>query len=191
MQIQPQSQFTIFRQIGDHTDPNRDSYYVVATIRLAATSEVLDTVTLINQSNGEYKKDWSVIPNTHPDGTWINIITSVYTDAALTTKSNKYSDTADSYLVRPFESHAGGGVDVDYSRIKKMIKEALPAPVEPLKLDLEPLNDTIKSIKTDISKINVPVVDQTVLETKLDIITMWLETLNNKLDDLTETIKYQ
>jgi hypothetical protein len=37
----------------------------------------------------------------------------------------------------------------------------------------------------------VPVVDQTVLETKLDIITMWLETLNNKLDDLTETIKYQ
>lgn len=72
-----------------------------------------------------------------------------------------------------------------------MIKEALPAPVEIPKLDLEPLNDTIKSIKIDISKINVPVVDQTVLETKLDIITMWLETLNNKLDDLTETIKYQ
>jgi len=53
-----------------------------------------------------------------------------------------------------------------------MIKEALPAPVEIPKLDLEPLNDTIKSIKIDISKINVPVVDQTVLETKLDIITM-------------------
>lgn len=57
MNLIPGSTFTIYRQIGDHTDSQRDSYTVVATIRNATDSTLLETLILENKTNGEYKKN--------------------------------------------------------------------------------------------------------------------------------------
>jgi len=69
MQLEPLSQFVIYRQIGDHLDTDRDNYYVQAVIRNGTTSDIIDKILLKNVGNGEYKKEWSVINNTSPFGT--------------------------------------------------------------------------------------------------------------------------
>lgn len=192
MQIQPESSFTIFREIGDHTDTSRDTYYVVAKIRNSSSSQLYDTLTLVSQGNGEYKKDWQVIPCTHPDGTWINIKTTVYTDAGLTTKSTKYSEMVDSYLVKPFNMHGGGGgwVDVDYKRIQKMIDDSIKKIVFPEikfeQTDLRPIEKELEDMKEDlkeIQNIDHDVISEQLLDMennlhlKLDLIN---ESINNK-----------
>ena len=54
LQLNPLENFTIFRQIGDHTDTSRDDYYVRATIRNSFTAEKIAEVNLTNKTNGEY-----------------------------------------------------------------------------------------------------------------------------------------
>ena len=130
LQLNPLENFTIFRQIGDHTDTSRDDYYVRATIRNSFTAEKIAEVNLTNKTNGEYYGNWTAPADNTVDGFWICITTSVYTDSGYTTKSNKYADVADTYLIgqRAKRTGAGGGgVYVDYDRIKKMIKDEIAA----------------------------------------------------------------
>jgi len=54
MQLNPGERFTIFRQLGDHTDANRNSYYVKSVIRNAYNKEKIDEVVLTVRDNGEY-----------------------------------------------------------------------------------------------------------------------------------------
>lgn len=146
MQLNPLENFTIFRQIGDHTDANRDSYYVRATVREAYTSKKIADVALTNKGNGEYYANWTAPADNTPDGIWIVITTSVFTNSSYTTKSTLYSDVADTYLVadRKTKGSGGGGVFVDYDRIKKMIKDEIAA----IKIPKAP-----KIPKTDFSEI--------------------------------------
>lgn len=190
MQIQPSSQFTIFRQIGDHTDSNRNNYYIVATIRNTATAQLYETLLLESKGNGEYSKKWNVIPNSSPDGTWITIKTSVYTDAGLTTLSNKYSEMADTYLVKEYTQHYAGGIDIDYDKIKELVEKNGSKSIKIPEVDFGPINEAINTIKNDIKDVDyTKIPDPTLLEMKLDIVTSWLETLNESLEKL-EAKKY-
>jgi len=169
MQIQPSSQFTIFRQIGDHTDTSRDSYYLSAEIRNTQTAELITTVYLENRSNGEYAKKWNVITNNAPDGTWITIKTIVYTDSDHTTKSTKYSEMADTYLIKEYVQHYAGGIDIDYDRIAKMISQNKPAEVKIPETDLTPLIEAIEGLRNDIKAIPQPdKIDYDLISKKLD-----------------------
>jgi hypothetical protein len=54
MQLNPGERFTLFRQIGDHTDTSRNNYYVKAVIRSAYDKKLLKEVNLTVRDNGEY-----------------------------------------------------------------------------------------------------------------------------------------
>jgi len=186
MQLEPLSQFVIYRQIGDHLDTDRDNYYVQAVIRNGTTSDIIDKILLKNVGNGEYKKEWSVINNTSPFGTWITVRTSVYTDKDCTTLCSKYQEIGDSYLVLQTKQTYGGSIDIDYKKIEKMIRDNKPE--QQKEVDLSPVLDAIKQINFDsilkeIKQVkemikNQPNDDELIL-LKLDTIEQWLE-LNNK-----------
>lgn len=126
MQIQPQKNFTIVRQIADSTDAT--TFYVRAVIRNAYTDTIIDTVDLTDKGSQRFKYDWTVPADPSGEGFYISIITDVYSDSGYTTKSPIFETEEDTYLVYDrIKGTAGGkgGAGVDYFRIREIIKEEL------------------------------------------------------------------
>lgn len=170
MQLRPREIFTIVRGLEDHEDTN--TYYVRAVVRNARTDEIIDTLDLEDRGDGHrFAIEWRVPADPANYGFYIIITTSVYTDAAYTTKS-LYQDRFETYLIaeRPNPTLAfgggGGGDDIDYKKIRKIISEELikilltgrkknsPLPTpQSLGIDLKPLQQEIAAIKEGLSEI--------------------------------------
>lgn len=134
--IQPREYFPISRIIPDPADVN--TYYVRAVIRNARTGVSIATVNLALQGSNIYSNTWQAVADSSGKGTYITITTTVYTDAAYTTKSDVYGEDSDTFLIYDrFNAvqqlgnqisaqleHIGGG-DVDYKKIKKIIDASL------------------------------------------------------------------
>ena len=152
MQLSPNTSFAIVRQLEDHTDSN--SYYVRAVIRNAQTDALITTVDLTDQGNRRFSKNWQVTADVSGQGFYISILTSVYTDAVYTTKSQNYGDKMETYLVQtrynPNLGYGSGGSDIDYKRIRKIVKEVVDEIESP-----EPLETKIV-IKEVVREIKVP-----------------------------------
>lgn len=145
MQLHPREQFTIVRQIEDHTDSN--TYYVQAVVRNAKTDAVIDTVNLVARGGQRYSQNWLVPVDGSGQGFYISILTTVYEDSGHTSKSALYGEKIDIYLVQERMnvnfSGGGGGSDIDYKKVRKIIQEELEK--------LPPYPETPKTItKTEI-----------------------------------------
>lgn len=136
MQLVPSRNFTVVRQIGNHTDAT--TYYVRAVIRDAYSDVILDTLNLTDKGGQRFKYDWLVPQEPSGLGKFISIVTSVYTDSLYTTKSENYSDEENTYLWATLATSNGGGggqgfsEKFDYRRIGDMIDKAvatIPAPL--------------------------------------------------------------
>lgn len=127
IQLRPGEQFVIVRQLDDPTDTT--TYFVRAVVRNLSDDTVLETINLTDNGSRRFSKAWSVISDNTGDGRWISITTTVYTDSGYTTKSDNYREQAETYLVQerwnPFKHRNlfGGGADIDYKRIRKIISE--------------------------------------------------------------------
>ena len=157
MQLNPRENFTIVRQIEDHTDSNQ--YYVRAVIRNAKSDAIIqvggnDYLNLTDRGNQRFSASWLVPNDVSGQGFYISILTSVYTDLGYTTKSQNYGDKIDVYLVQDrFNQNlggTGGGSDIDYKRIRKIVKEVvseieIPEPLE--QKVVEVTKEVIKEIK--------------------------------------------
>lgn len=108
--LQPQKNFTVVRQIANHTDSA--TYYVQAVIRNAYTDDIIDTLQLTDKGGQRFKKDWRVPADPSGEGFFISIVTSVYTDSGYTTKSDNYGDEETTYLVIDRLRSGGGGSGV-------------------------------------------------------------------------------
>lgn len=157
--LQPREQFTIVRQLGDHTDLT--TYYVQAVIRDSISGDTIDTVRLTNKTNGRFTKLWEVPADVSGLGFYIDIETTVYDDSGYTSKASTYTVENEQYLVFDRIMKAGGGggggTDVDYKKIQKMIDgviEALPEATE--EADLKPLVKAIASLKKSVDAIEMP-----------------------------------
>lgn len=137
LQLQPQNNFTVVRQIADHTDST--TYYVRAVIRNAYTDDIITTLNLDDKGSQRFKKDWNVSADPSGQGFYISIVTSVYTDSGYTTKSGNYGDEENTYLVADrLSSLRGGGMSssggLDSRTVRRIVQEELenakPAPVE-------------------------------------------------------------
>jgi hypothetical protein len=93
------------------------------------------------------------------------VTTSVYTDSGYTTKSVKYADLADSYLVLERENGGGGGggVFVDYDRIKKLITDEVkkikipkPAEIPTIEIPAPDFTEITKSFEKMYKKLDKP-----------------------------------
>jgi len=134
MIIRPQRNFTIVRQIANHLDTA--TYYVRAVIRDSYTDAILDTLDLADKGGQRFTKNWLVAPDPLGLGRDISIVTSVYTDAGYTTKSENYGDEENTYLIEENSSHGkGGGSGVDARTVRRIIQEEIANIPKPEKVE--------------------------------------------------------
>lgn len=163
--LQPQEIYTIVRQLGDHTDST--SYYVRAVIRDSVTDTVLKTLNLTQDATDirRFKGTYQVPADVSGLGFYIDMVTSVYTDSAYTTKASTYSDEGESYLVFDRITRqgggGGGGSDVDYKKVQKMLDNAVKSVLGGIeKADNTELAAELLAIKKEIAGIDIPKVPE-------------------------------
>ena len=146
MQLYTQHNFTVVRQIADHTDAT--VYYVRAVIRNAYTDAIIETLDLDSKGNQRYKKDWRVPADSSGEGFYISIVTSVYSDSGHTTKSSLYGDEEVTYFVidkprvvggQGFTNNGGGLArrdvrDIISEELQKIIPIITPKETEPIEI---------------------------------------------------------
>ena len=172
LQLRPTESFPITRQLDDPSDSN--TYYVRAYIRNAATDDLLDTIDLTDQGDQRFTGAWEVQVDGKGEGYYVTVLSKVFTDSGYTTESKRYARSQQQFLVQErwnrFLGGAGGGADIDYKKVRKIIQEELkklklPEPKiikqtkyntvkEEIKIDLGPITEGLKQIRTDI--INIP-----------------------------------
>lgn len=164
LQLRPREYFTIARGLEDHTDSG--TYYVQAVIRNAKTDALIDTVNLTDHGSRRFSTPWQVPADTSGEGFYILITTTIYDDSGYTSKSGSYGEKFDTYLVQdrpnPNLGMGGGGVDIDYKKVRAMLKEEIagipPAPDIPdfPSVDLRPVFDRLEGISEAIGAIPQP-----------------------------------
>jgi hypothetical protein len=184
LQLQPQTSFTIVRQLGDHTDLN--TYYVRAVVRDSVSDSILQTVNLTNKTSGRFKGDYITPADRLGFGVYIDITTSVYTDSGYTTKSSSYSDENETYLVqdRILKSNGGSGIgirdikDAMSSELAKVVPKITPKKTKDITIP-QPINyskefssifTALSSIAGLVSKIEMPSKEKVELEPVLNAI---------------------
>lgn len=166
IQIQPQQNFAIVRQLPDPSDST--TYYVRAVIRNAMTDTLIATVNLTDEGERRFIAVWKAIADISGQGTLISIRTSVYTDAAYSVISTTYTQEIETYLVlERFNPNVivsalgpalgGGGADIDYKKIKEIFKDVLKEKIDPILKMLNDIeaeqgddNEVIRQIRTAI-----------------------------------------
>lgn len=125
VQLKPQQNFTVVRQISNHLDSG--TYYVQAVIRNAYTDAVLATLNLDDKGSQRFSKNWQVPADVSGQGFYLSIVTSVYTDSGYTTKSENYGDEESTHLVAelPTGARFGGGGGIGISDVRRVISEEL------------------------------------------------------------------
>lgn len=150
-QINPTEKFTVVRQLDDPYDTG--VYYVKAIIRDAVTDALLATLELEDKGNQRFTDIWEAVSDISGLGRWISIETTVYTDAGYSVKSERYGIDTREHLVQQrynpsISGHGGGGADIDYKKISRLIEEGLTAKLGKLgdlKTDLQPILTAISS----------------------------------------------
>lgn len=124
--LQPQRAFPIVRQIANHLDVA--TYYVQAVVR-NADGDTIATVQLEDKGGQRFQKKWQVPIDGSGQGSYISIVTSVYTDSGYTTKSSNYGDEETTYLifdrVMPAMRGGGGQGNIDIASIRRVIADEL------------------------------------------------------------------
>jgi len=166
MILRPQRNFTVVRQIANHTDT--DTYYVRAVIRNTYTDAIIETLDLTNRGSQRFSKNWQVPADPSGQGLEISIVTSVYTDSGYTTKSENYGDEENSYLIEDKEvngrsgGYVGAGGGPDARTIRRIIQEELdkvkPEPIEipkPKEYEMrwDDILNAVKEIKSSVNNV--------------------------------------
>lgn len=135
MNINPQSPLRIVRQLNDPADT--DTNYVQAVVRNSATGATLETVNLTDAGGQRFTGNYNVGADAGGNGFFIDITTTVYTDSGYTTKNANYGIETMTYHVQQQWSHAqglgGGGADVDYKKVRAIVKDELSKLEKPQK----------------------------------------------------------
>lgn len=138
------------------------TYYVRAKV-YDVDGVLIDTVNLTDKGGQRFSRRWRVPVDRSGQGAYISIITSVYTDAGYTTKSDNYGDEENTYLVfdRVLGARGGGsgGGNLDIGTIRRVMAEELekakPEEVEKEeKPEVEEVDNISPQFKTLASKID-------------------------------------
>src|SRR5437879_3576262 len=130
-QLYPQEEFVIARGLEDHTDSS--THYVQAVVRNVKTDTLIDTVQLTDQGNRRFSKKWQVPADPTGLGFWILITSTVYTDSNYTTKDANYGERFEEHFIEARQhNHGGGGSDIDYKKIEKLMQDQLKAAFDTL-----------------------------------------------------------
>lgn len=163
MNILPQSTLRIVRQLTDPFDT--DTNYVRAVVRNSTTGDVSATINLTDQTGQRFTGQYTTPPDISGMGYYIDVTTSVYTDSGYTTLNTNYAIEAHTYFIHEEKVHlGGGGVDVNYDKIRKIVREVLD---EQEKTELPEIRDLTpellaserrikESVTSAVSSIRIP-----------------------------------
>jgi len=184
MQLRPTELFTIARQLDDPLDT--DTYFVQAYVRKAIDDTLLDTVNLTDKTDQRFRGDWEVPADGGGEGFYVTVTTKVFTDSGYTSESDIYGREEREYLVQdrmnPNLGGSGGGSDVDYKKVRKIIKEELEKIEYPVsdKVDLTSLKMAIDEAKAEIMMIDIPTPEKTDLAPVLGEISRAIKAIEDK-----------
>lgn len=153
MFFQPYRNYVITRQIYNERDFGQ--VWVKAWVRDAITDEaLLDGVEMTESADekGRFKYTFKLPADPNGNGRQLRIITVVYEDSGYTSRNINYQVEENNIVVRDMNimGHSGGGSDVDYKKVREIVKEEL-AKLPPFpELDLL---DIKKDIKTSVMAI--------------------------------------
>lgn len=204
MQLHPLEQFSIVRQIEDHTDVA--TYYVRAVIRNAKTDAIIQVngnnyLNLTDRGGQRFSQNWLVPADPSGQGFYVSILTSVYTDSGYTTKSQNYGDKMETYLVQDRINAnlgglgGGGGADIDYTKIRKIVDEVVKQRLEediempempempeiPQFPDFPDIETPLKQLASEIKQ---TIVNNKAKPTDLSQLSLALEKITESLDEL-------
>lgn len=157
MQLNPRESFVITHQLNNSYIT--ETSYVRAVIRNAKTDVILATKDLDDKGDGRFTTTYQIPADGSGQGFYISIVTSVYTDSGYTTKSQNYGDEVNTYLVQDRPNinlggmGGGGGPDIDYKRIKKIIDDAIAGIKFPEAKVITVTNETVKEVMVPEIKI--------------------------------------
>ena len=182
IQLRPTEKFVITRQLSSPRDTN--TYFVRAFVRNALDDTLLDTIDLDDKTDQRFRGTWEVVADGSGEGFYITITTKVYTDSGFTTESNRYARLENEYLVQERFNHNvhmafGGGSDIDYKKIAKIVKEEIAG--KELVVNLESVITALQETQRMINDITIP-------ETDLKSLTEFIKLIseNSKSDILKE-----
>jgi len=153
MQLEPQSDFVIVRQLKDPQDTG--TYYVRAYIRKSLDDTLLATVDLTNAGSQRFKYTYHLPADPSGEGMYIDITTRVFTDSGYTTESDYYQKENFQYLIKKMYNPVyggGGGGSIDYKKVREIVKEEIDRlpkiEIPPQKeVDLKPILEAIDGIE--------------------------------------------
>jgi hypothetical protein len=154
MFFQPYRNYVITRQIYNERDLGQ--VWVKAWARDSVSDEtLLDGVEMTESvdNKGRFKYTFKLPADPSGNGRQLRITSVVYSDSGYTTRKTDYQVEETDIVVRDMHvmEHGGGGSDVDYKKIRKIVKEELaklpPYPIT----DLSDIRLQIKDAKNAIS----------------------------------------
>ena len=154
IQIEPGEKFIIARQIYIPSDTT--TYYVRAYIRNAESDTLLDTVDLVDKGDQRFRGTWYVPMDPSGQGFYVTILTKVFTDSGHTTESDTYGRTEEEFLIQQRWNAAlggGGGVDVDYKKVRRKIQEEMKGIKLPETKNITKYNTVQEKVVVDLSPI--------------------------------------
>lgn len=197
--LQPQQDFVVIWENDDPADTT--TYYPQAVIRDAITGDTIDTVdlSLVAGSTSLYQATWHVCADVSGAGRQINLTLKTYTDSGHTTISQTKTIENRDYIVMDRLRHigGGGGVDVDYKRIAKLIAEELDKRPYPTVVipefpefpefpvyDQAPLLLVLERISQDLKAIVIPEQKETDLSPVLNALERHMKEMMSLMKDM-------
>jgi hypothetical protein len=111
------------------SDPSDTAtYYVRAVVRDSVSGAILATLDLEDKTGQRFAYNYVAPADRSGQGKYIDVTTTVYSDAGYTTRTGIYADENETYLVKSDTQLGGGfgmGEGVSYKEIRKIIKEEL------------------------------------------------------------------
>lgn len=166
MFFQPYRNYVITRQIYNERDFGQ--VWIKAWVRDAITDEaLLDGVEMTESADekGRFKYTFKLPADPNGNGRQLRIITVVYEDSGYTSRNINYQVEENNIVVRDMNimGHSGGGSDVDYKKVREIVKEELAKLPPYPELDISDIKKQIKdAVKSILSQIRA--IPQTSLE---------------------------
>lgn len=149
MNILPQSTLRIVRQLTDPLDVGTN--YVQAVIRNSTTGDIVATINLTDKTNQRFTGEYTTPPDISGMGYYLDVTTTVYSDDAYTTKNANYAIEAHTYFIHEERIHlGGGGSDVNYEKIRKIVQEILDGQEKPKMPTVKDLTPEIQAMEQRI-----------------------------------------
>ena len=182
MEYRPERPYTIYRRLYNHRDFGQKYVRAFVYDPSDPTNAVLDAANMTEaDADGQFTYDWQTPGDPSGLGRSLIIETVVYTSSAYTTRDKNYGTEALELFVIDRKLPPGGGADIDYKKLAKIVKAEIALIPKFKALSLSSVKTLIKGSQNLILKrvggIKRPIVQKVSVKTeKIKVTTQEVDT---------------